>query len=437
MTATAKVRFDADTASLSNKLDKLNRQHNNMNEMIVKGVGSTLKMVSAVALLQGAWAAVKEGVDSTIQRIDEAADRIQGGARARARALSLAQTPQQREQISQAIEATRVQTGMDEARSSELQYQLMSLRLADMREEIARLENLGQDSVAFARGLSRVSRVMGIQGPELYVIADKLFTASLASESGVDQLAEALAQAAPLAKETGSTVDELAALFGGVGGDELAQIRTGFRGLSRALVRQGITEGGILSGVDQIAGRNLSPAQLQRLLGDEAFVAFQLIQAQRGSIASAQSAIAQSRGSIANAQNIVLGDPQVGLTLALAREQAKLDIRNETGSGFGELIQRRRTIQTRLAGHDFLMDLPTATSKNLAELLTIIQNGGRDDAAGIQANSGQFSGFFPGFLGGVSNRQQAIRSAEAVNVRMIEDTSRGPATYRAGSQEGN
>lgn len=419
MAASGKMRFDLDTSAVSAKLDRLDKKVDKIPRGFNKSNAGLGKLVSGFAVATAGATAVLDVWQKINQNIDEAASKIQGSARARAKALSLAQNENDRNRISQSIDRTRKETGLDEGRASEVQFQLESLGLSDRRQQVASVELLGNDSVQFAKGLSRVSKVLNIQGKELGEVADKMFVASKNSEVSLDELAIAIAQAAPIGKEVGATFDELASLFGGVGGDDLAQIRTGFKALSRGLLKEGITDSGIIGGVDQLASRNLTPRQLQKILGDEGFIAFQLIQAQRQGISSVSSSLSSAGGAINRQLGIVRGDDSVKFAQLSSRQQQSIDIA-ERPIGLAKLerdiIQRNREERLRAEGFGALV---SAGLVNPAEFAF--------RAAGGEFNDNGATFIDAPVYDAAINRRAATR---------VEVVNRQPATYDPSGQEG-
>ena len=420
MTARARAIFDGDTASLSAALDRASGKINNMAKGTEKGVNAMNRMASAAAAVTTAGAAALQVWNDLIKRIDEAANRAQEAGRARRQALSLADTAADVQRISSGIAATRRETGIDEGRASELQFQLESLGLADQRQRIASLELTGNDPAAFATGLARTSKAFGISDPaRINQLADLLFKGGKSSEVLASRFATAVAQAAPIAKNIGSTPEELSQVFAGVGGDKIDRLTTGLRALSDKILERGLGGQGLLAGADALSEqfRN-DPRALRKALGSEAFSSFALLQAQRSSIDRQSNIASESAGSIDLAISRILSDPSAAKTLALQIEKQRADVREEDRFTDDELLQRIRSEKRRGAGG--VAATLNENFPNLSELFFKLQGEDYNDNAGLGP--------------GLTNIGRGTDTEILDAIR--RNTLRDPATFQAGSQAG-
>lgn len=419
MTARGKVIFDGDTASLSASLDRVNKKIDGMARRTEKGANAMSRMTTFAGGLAAAGAAALQVWNDLIKRIDEAANRAQEAGRARRQALSLASSAEDVQRISAGIAATRNETGVDESQASALQFQLESLGLADQRQRIASLELTGNDAAAFATGLARTSKAFGVtDAGRKNQLADLLFAGGKSSEVLADRFATAVAQAAPFARNVGSTPEELTQLFAGVGGDKIDRLTTGVRAISDKILEQGLGGQGLIAGIDALDTKfGSDPRRIRKALGSEAFGAFSLIQAQRGSIAAQAGIGADSAGSIDQAISMILSDPSAARTLALQVEKQRADVREEERFSDAELLQRIRSEKRRGAGG--AAATLNENFPNLSELFFKLQGEDYNDNAGLGP--------------GLTNIGRGT-DAEILDA-IRRNTLQPPATFQAGVQE--
>lgn len=341
MAASVKIRFDGDTSALNAKLDRVSKNVGNLGRKFSDSATNVGAMASRLGGMVGASALLFDTWTKITQRIDKArADVVEmarANAQQRASALAVGRNDQERAQINNfALRLLRSGIAPDEGRAFGIAKSAFSSGFGGEGDTISMLELLGQGTEATIDAMADIGGTVKDAPKSFEEMADMIFAAGQRSKKQTAEVAQAVAQAAPIATKVDTSFAELLAIFSELRGDSLERMRTGMRALADKFIELGVEGQGLTSRAETFAARGLTDRAARKQLGAEAFTALQILIDQSEKVRAGQRFFESggaTGGLRASVSGVLRQDPLLIAEIARRAEKAK------TQYGVGGAIQ--------------------------------------------------------------------------------------------------
>ena len=312
--ARSSFQFDADTSAMNAKLEASKEAADSIGQAFVKGAIGLVKVTTAAGALLTVTGAIKDAWMEILQTQEEAARRTIAATPGRAALLARATSPEDRDRLNAAVNATRSETGVDEATATSFQMEIEKGGNQDVRAQIAQFKFLGADITGVADAIGNVRDKFHLTADEMPKLIDKMVVAAKNSEGTVQDFAQTIAQVGEASKGSGTSLDETAAILSNVGGKDVEGFKKGINALATGAINTGYDKkGGILGFVDNLASSGKSEKQLLAATGGvQGYDAYKQIIANRAGIDQSKRDLAGAGGATTSAVAAVGNDQLTG-----------------------------------------------------------------------------------------------------------------------------
>ena len=436
MVAKTTMVFDGKTSALNAKLDESRKKAGAVGGEFSKGsaalAGMAIKLggiAATSAVIERSWAAITR----QMERQDQLANKRRGSLDSLAAMTNVFSTPARAQAGKQLGIGIQRQLGLEEEGAAfDIVNKLVSRlgeeavlggdvasKFVDAVAATGQRENAVQviDSVAdamqaFEKDVKDTGNVIGLIAGGAQV-----------SKADFRPFAQALGEMGVQAKLTGTSMEDVVAIFSQLGGEGIERLRTKFNALTGAITAldnldQIKAQGGLIPFIESLQGMN--PAQIRKALGTdrkEAMIAVELIgavldkakAAKPGLMAAKETFIAQSQGRFEAAGGLV----GTRLNQAVVNRQLSTEgiIGGDRGANIAAISQNARSLtRIRASEGDFIAGLSDFFGINDSSLVQSYMN--------FQLRN----------LSNEAVEQVAVRMAEAVSNKLDGATPVNPMT---------